>query len=241
MDAEEYLTEAGKKGKIHHTILVEGGDEKIVLFFVKLLFPEHQYKKSLDSYFEVVKIKPEGTSIKISQIREMEELTALKPFSSKWRIVVIEEADKLTNEAANALLKILEEPPESTYFLLLTDIPSSLPMTILSRSLHLLWRGKESRRKGKLGDPSSITKRDELKEYIENLIYFLRDWIAAKEGEETLYFERDELGKASPDEKNLGQLFDSLVRIYSLSDRANISISKAYIKSLLEDMKIGKL
>jgi len=237
MDAEKYFKEAFARGRLHHTILVEEGDEKTILLFAQLLFCGG-CKKGLDEFSEIVRITPSGSSIKIFQIRELEELVALKPFSSPWRLVVFEEAEKMTVEAVNALLKLLEEPPEATYFLILTDSPSSLPPTILSRSVQLSWKGKLKRKKKKLPQPEGIKKREDLKRYIEDVICFLRDWEAVKYGNEPLYFSPEELNKVALKENKIINAFDDLVKIYSISDRSNLSISKKFIKNVLEGLGI---
>ncbi|MFN0118267.1 MAG: ATP-binding protein [Elusimicrobiota bacterium] len=82
----------------------------------------------------VLKEKPETqTAIKIDSIRESDRFAYFKPIESKRRCVIIEDAHKMTTEAANALLKILEEPPNNAQFILLAADEHSLPSTVLSR------------------------------------------------------------------------------------------------------------
>ena len=64
-------------------------------------------------------IKPEGNSIKIEQIREMQKKVQEKPIISKNKVYIIDDADKMTNEAQNCLLKTLEEPPEFVTIILI--------------------------------------------------------------------------------------------------------------------------
>jgi len=71
-------------------------------------------------------------TIGIDEIRELRKTVSIKPTERK-RIIAIAEADKLTQEAANSLLKLLEEPPESTHFVLTTARPNTLLPTIISR------------------------------------------------------------------------------------------------------------
>lgn len=75
----------------------------------------------------------EKTSIGIETIRELKRNVSLKPYKDPNRLVIIEDAKALTIEAQNALLKILEEPPERTFFVLLSDDTESLLPTIVSR------------------------------------------------------------------------------------------------------------
>lgn len=78
-------------------------------------------------------VKPTGLSIKIKQIRQIVSETAKKPFESGYKVVIIENAEKMTHDAQDAFLKTLEEPPENTVFLLLADNQNLLLPTIVSR------------------------------------------------------------------------------------------------------------
>jgi DNA polymerase-3 subunit delta' len=71
--------------------------------------------------------------LRICQVRRLERVIAGHPFEAKWRVVVLEPADAMTTEAANAFLKSLEEPPPSTVFLLVSAAPEEIPETIRSR------------------------------------------------------------------------------------------------------------
>lgn len=76
---------------------------------------------------------PEKGSLKIEAVREVFRKISFKPFESAYRVVRIQEADQLTDSAANALLKTLEEPPPSVVILIVTTIPERLPATVRSR------------------------------------------------------------------------------------------------------------
>ncbi|MFA6780246.1 MAG: DNA polymerase III subunit delta' [Paludibacteraceae bacterium] len=78
-------------------------------------------------------IKPDGASIKIEQMRVLQEKVYLKCYEGKFKVIMIDEAHLLTLEAANSLLKVLEEPPAETVFILLADDLNKLPVTIQSR------------------------------------------------------------------------------------------------------------
>jgi DNA polymerase-3 subunit gamma/tau len=73
---------------------------------------------------------------KIEDIRELIEHTKYKPTYGRYKIFIIDEVHMLTNEAFNALLKTLEEPPEYVKFIMATTDPLKLPATILSRVQH---------------------------------------------------------------------------------------------------------
>ncbi len=69
----------------------------------------------------------------IDEIRDLREKVKLSPVSSRFKVYIIDEAHMLTNEAFNALLKTLEEPPAHAIFILATTELSKLPSTIISR------------------------------------------------------------------------------------------------------------
>jgi DNA polymerase-3 subunit delta' len=85
--------------------------------------------------FILIRPDPEQTNpqIKIEQIREIEQQLIYRPLIGDRKICLIDDADRLTIGAANALLKTLEEPPDHSLFLLITSRVSALPVTIRSR------------------------------------------------------------------------------------------------------------
>ncbi|MFW5972222.1 MAG: DNA polymerase III subunit delta' [Bacillota bacterium] len=86
---------------------------------------------------QIVAIEEEGDSIKIEQIREMQRDMAYRPYESNNKIYIIEDADKMTTEAANSLLKTLEEPPEYGVIILLAEEINKLLPTVISRCQQL--------------------------------------------------------------------------------------------------------
>ncbi len=70
----------------------------------------------------------------IDQIRELREMVRYAPASSRYKVVILDEAHQLTDEASNALLKTLEEPPERVVFILATTRSEDLVETIKSRA-----------------------------------------------------------------------------------------------------------
>lgn len=71
--------------------------------------------------------------IKIEQVREIEQQVMYRPLIGTRKIFLIDDADRMTIGAANALLKTLEEPPDHSLFLLISSRPAALPATIRSR------------------------------------------------------------------------------------------------------------
>ena len=71
--------------------------------------------------------------LRVEQMRQIEKEANFRPFEGKARVFLIDEADKLNDASANALLKVLEEPPKTSHLLLITARPAMLLPTILSR------------------------------------------------------------------------------------------------------------
>jgi len=84
---------------------------------------------------DVRRIVPEGLSIGVQEMRGIVSIASRKPSTGRWQIVVVEDADRLTEGAANALLKVVEEPPPSTVFLLCAPSvdPEDIAITLRSR------------------------------------------------------------------------------------------------------------
>ena len=83
--------------------------------------------------------------IRLPHVEEISRQANLGPFMSKYKIFIVDEAEKLNNEASNAFLKLLEEPPSSTIFLFLVNDLTSVYPTIISRAqkINVLEIGKE--------------------------------------------------------------------------------------------------
>lgn len=82
---------------------------------------------------DVVRIAPEGQSIKIEQIRLIKQEFLFGASEAVRRILIIQQADEMTLEAANSLLKFLEEPGIPMVAILITENMHALPVTVLSR------------------------------------------------------------------------------------------------------------
>lgn len=85
-------------------------------------------------------VEPDGAQIKVDQVRQVAEKLHFRPFEGRVRVTVIDRAETLRDEAANAFLKSLEEPPEYVYFILVTSDWNSLLPTIRSRCQKLTFQ-----------------------------------------------------------------------------------------------------
>jgi DNA polymerase III subunit delta' len=81
-----------------------------------------------------VGLEDEAAEIKIAQIRTLLQTLELRPLEGRNKVFLIDPADAMNAASSNALLKGLEEPPENSYFILLSPNPQSLLVTVRSRS-----------------------------------------------------------------------------------------------------------
>ncbi len=163
--AEAYLATAYSSGKGHHAILFEGGEGigKATLAFRfanhvlhypephsapdHLIAPDHaapltrqiiagashdllHLERPVD-----VKTGKRRTAITVDEVRRAGHFLSQTSGTGNWRIVIVDAADDLNRSAANAILKILEEPPRNAMFLLISHTPGRLLPTIRSRCL----------------------------------------------------------------------------------------------------------
>ncbi len=82
---------------------------------------------------DLLLIRPDGLSYGVRQTRDLVLKAAAAPVAARWRVVVFEDADRATEQAANALLKAIEEPAPRTVWLLCAPYADDLPTTIRSR------------------------------------------------------------------------------------------------------------
>ena len=146
----ELLEKAMRNGKLAHAYVFAGPEgvgkrtvakrmAQEMLFDLSStppLVPPHQGEGNPSPKFfhpDFLEINGEG-GIKIEQIRELTYKLSLLPYQAKYKVALIDHADQMTTEAANALLKVLEEPKSYTYIFLITSNPNRLLKTVLSRA-----------------------------------------------------------------------------------------------------------
>ena len=91
---------------------------------------------------DVRRVIPEGLTIGVSEMRAIVQIASRRPSTGRWQVVLVEDADRLTEGAANALLKVVEEPPPRTVFLLCAPSvdPQDISVTLRSRCRHVALR-----------------------------------------------------------------------------------------------------
>ncbi|MBV9575417.1 MAG: DNA polymerase III subunit delta' [Gammaproteobacteria bacterium] len=155
----QQLWRSEEADRLAHALLFAGsagiGKTQFAHHFIKALLCQH--RKMADNsacehchtcrlmkgraHPDVLCIEPEkeGQAIKVDQIRELSEFVYQSALKGNKRIVVITPADALNANAANALLKTLEEPALGTYIILISHQAQSLPATVLSRCQRILF------------------------------------------------------------------------------------------------------
>jgi DNA polymerase-3 subunit delta' len=89
---------------------------------------------------DIILIEPTGNFIRIDQIRNLCNTLGMKPYEARLRVVIISDAQAMNPAASNALLKMLEEPPDRTVLILTAVHTSDLLPTIVSRCQHIRFR-----------------------------------------------------------------------------------------------------
>jgi DNA polymerase-3 subunit delta' len=190
------------------------------------------------SHADIELIRTEGLSIKVDEVRELITRTSWSPSVGNYRVVVIEDADRLTESAANALLKVIEEPGARTVWLLCAPTLTDVLPTIRSRCRHLTLRtpsvdavtkllierdGIEpkmakfasSAAQGHIGRAKFLATNEEARENrakILNIPFTINDLAATFDAAETLVELAKELAKMESeiqDEKEIAKLKES--------------------------------
>lgn len=166
---------------------------------------------------DLLYVEPDGNSIKIEQIREMQKRVQEKPIGAIRKVYIIDEADKMTKEAQNCLLKTLEEPPEFAIIILIGTNENAFLTTIKSRCmiLHFNKIGDEQLKKylqenfnmqnitqnmlemyqGSIGKAIYLKDKENIYQELENVVKQIntKDLIEITKSAEILYKEKDEI------------------------------------------------
>lgn len=170
---------------------------------------------------KIIEVEEDKKSIGIEKSREIVNFLQEKPFSMKYKIVVVFDADRMTTQAQNTLLKTLEEPPSYAIILLTTKAENSLIETVLSRcrkvkversgnEIDYAEKGIKEVLKMSLGERlefiSELSKEDK-----EIIVEILEEWIGEERGE--------------------------MIKIKVIEKAKNKSMNIKYILSVLKDLE----
>ena len=141
--ARQLLLHARQRGRLPHALLLTGtaraGTHQLALAMAAEL--NGARADSLETLrhpmCRVLRPGSKSRKILIEDIRNVEPFLALRADEGETKLVIIQEADRMMEEAANAFLKTLEEPPPQTVIILITEQPSRLLTTILSRCVRV--------------------------------------------------------------------------------------------------------
>ncbi len=156
-EAERQLLHDAEQGKLAHGWIISGGKgigkATLAYRFARAMLagegamamsPEHPVfrRVAAGSHADLLVVEPifdtkkgeYASGITVDQAREIGQFLSLTPGESQWRVVIVDSADQLNNNAANAILKILEEPPPQALLLLVSHNPGKLLPTIRSRA-----------------------------------------------------------------------------------------------------------
>lgn len=225
------LQESIKRNKTSHSYLfvgIEGIGKKIVAkeFAKKLLCLEENKQESncksciefdSNNHPDFLLLEPEGNVIKIEQIRQLQKRIQEKPIISHKKVYIINDADKMTKEAQNCLLKTLEEPPEFSTIILIGTNENAFLSTIKSRCMILHFQKIEDEKikqylnnqlektnitenmlkmfQGSIGKAIKLKDKQELYNKIENIIENLnkKDLIDISNSAEIIYQSKEEI------------------------------------------------
>ena len=146
----EFLQKAVKANRLPHAFLFWGvkhlGKKTVAKEFVKFLNCEDSQKSNKpcdncrscqdfqkETHPDLLVLAPETKEIKIPQIRKLQHFLSFRPYSAKYKSVIIDEAAPMNQEAQSCLLKTLEEPTDSSILFLIAEHSEAFFSTILSR------------------------------------------------------------------------------------------------------------
>lgn len=136
-----YLEQARQQGRLAHAYLITGLDAAARKDFATTLASRlnssvgRRLEEMAAHHVHLIEPQSKSRRIVVDQIRSLEHMLQQRAAAGRYKIGVIAEADRMNDQATNAFLKTLEEPPPGSLLLLLTGAPSRLLDTVLSRCL----------------------------------------------------------------------------------------------------------
>ncbi len=136
---DRILNKQIETSNLSHAYLFQSYDDELLenetLKFLKAIFNDDSTVNSIEDYYnsDLLKINPDGVAIRIGSIREGIRFLQTPPTSSEYKVILIRQGEKFNKESANALLKVLEEPPSYGIIIIETNNEMSIIETIYSR------------------------------------------------------------------------------------------------------------
>ena len=141
--AQRMLLQARERGRLPHALLITGAEEagtrRLALSLAEAL--NGARAESLETLrhpmCRIIRPGSKIRSIPVESVRAVEPFLSLRAMEGETKLVIMVEAERMKDEAANAFLKTLEEPPPQTLIILITEQPDHLLPTILSRCVRV--------------------------------------------------------------------------------------------------------
>lgn len=136
--SRKILLGAATSGRVPNAYLFVGADPEA------LLQEATSFAKELNcASCDLLVLSSGGKSIKIDEIRQVSDFVRFGPAMSKWKVIIINGADRMTEEASNSFLKTLEEPLNNVLFILTSARESKILRTISSRCQKLMFNNEK--------------------------------------------------------------------------------------------------
>ncbi len=256
---EQNLSQAISRNRIAHAYLFLGpraaGKFQFALRFAQALICERknfppcgdcpdckQIQARTHPDLHLLEVEPDEDQIKINAVREFQKLLSLRPFQARWKVGIIKDAENLTIQAMNALLKTLEEPLPNTVLILTSSNRSRLLPTVVSRCQTLrfppvktellveilLREQKLSPEKARLVAyyaEGSLEKIDQLVPLMEQRRKFLENWLNVPSQNAVAGFE---LVQGQSFTKNLGKYLEFFINWYRDLVRVKVKLSPEF-------------
>ncbi len=254
-----------RNDKIHHAYLfcgAEGSERRqtAVQFAQSLLCSQHVYrgcgtcadcmKVASGNHPALAIIEPDGATVKIQQIKELQRRFSYKNTHGDFQIYIIDYADTMSLEAANSLLKFLEEPDEGTVAILLAERPEQLVATIVSRCQVIRFFGISSQKietmlleRGVLAECAALASKmwsqvDEIVELVQSekfatiqkIVVQLTEDIIAQKHQYIMQLDNEWFGK-KPTLKDSEYLMDYLLYWFRELIMRELGIEERYLFS----------
>ena len=201
---KKYFESLVKNGMLAHAYLFSGPEgigKKDFAYDLFRLVNNREAQNDPDFKLISPRLEDDETKIYIEDIRDLKTFLSFKAYAGPYKFVVINDADRLTTEASNSLLKSLEEPSPFTVIILISSKPRQILPTILSRceNVRFLAPGAQELDKetirainefvkvAKLGIPARLKYAEKLykEENYQKLVIGLIHWLHAKGGYDT--------------------------------------------------------
>lgn len=139
-----FFSDALSKSHLSHSYLISGSENlELAKTIASLILCRQEHtgcgscssclKLASGNHPDFMVITADGASIKNAQVEEFQEFIFIRPFESKYKIVIFNEAHLMTERAQNRILKVLEEPPEYAVFIFMTKQMEIMLETVHSR------------------------------------------------------------------------------------------------------------